>query len=176
MLCQRCGKNQATTHIKTVHNGTLKEYVLCSDCAKQLGYDNFFPGFGFSSPFENFFGGLFGEPDINEKQNTEERCPECGRSFEEIAKTGKVGCGRCYDVFYDRLLPSIQHIHGTSDHVGKTPGKSAIVVSHPQNKIAVSPTDPIEQKKLQLKNAVEEQRYEDAAKLRDEIKEMEKNG
>ena len=38
MLCQSCEKKQATTHIKTIVNGELKEYRLCSDCAKKYGY------------------------------------------------------------------------------------------------------------------------------------------
>ena len=42
MLCQNCGKNPATTHIKTIVNGKLTEYDLCSECAREMGYNNFF--------------------------------------------------------------------------------------------------------------------------------------
>ena len=46
MLCQACGKNPATTHVKTIINGELTEYSLCADCAQKMGYGNLFPGFG----------------------------------------------------------------------------------------------------------------------------------
>ena len=38
MLCKNCGKNPATTHIKTIVNGKLTEYDLCSECAREMGY------------------------------------------------------------------------------------------------------------------------------------------
>ena len=48
MLCQNCGKNEATTHIKQVINGDTAERHLCSDCAEHLGYGDAFSGFGFA--------------------------------------------------------------------------------------------------------------------------------
>ena len=47
MLCQNCGKNEATTHIKQVINGDTAERHLCSECAEHLGYGDAFSGFGF---------------------------------------------------------------------------------------------------------------------------------
>ena len=41
MLCQSCGVNAATTHVKTIINGVLTEYALCPECAKKLGYADF---------------------------------------------------------------------------------------------------------------------------------------
>ena len=48
MLCQNCGKNEATTHIKQVINGDTAERHLCSECAEHLGYGDAFSGFGFN--------------------------------------------------------------------------------------------------------------------------------
>ena len=48
MLCQNCGKNEATTHIKQVINGDTAERHLCSECAEHLGYGDAFSGFGLS--------------------------------------------------------------------------------------------------------------------------------
>lgn len=58
MLCQNCGKNEATTHIKQVINGDTAERHLCSECAEHLGYGDAFSGFGFdvAGLFGNFFG------------------------------------------------------------------------------------------------------------------------
>ena len=44
MLCQSCGKNQATTHVKSIVNGELREYMLCPECAKKMGYGSLFDG------------------------------------------------------------------------------------------------------------------------------------
>ena len=46
MLCQNCGKYEATTHVKKIINGESAEAHLCSDCAKALGYNDVFGGFG----------------------------------------------------------------------------------------------------------------------------------
>ena len=59
MLCQNCGKNEATTHVKRVVNGDMTEIHLCQRCAEHLGYGDFFSGFGFD--LGNIFSGLLGE-------------------------------------------------------------------------------------------------------------------
>ena len=143
MMCQNCGKNPATTHIKTIVNGKLAEYDLCSECARAKGYKSFF----------NF-------DDMD---------------FDEIAESGKIGCAECYNVFRDRLMPTIHRIHGAAKHKGKVPGSNALRIVEPAGKIAVveEPT-PIEKKRAELKEAIEKQDFEHAAELRDEIKEMEK--
>ena len=46
MLCQNCGKNEATTHIKQIVNGDMAESHLCAECAKNLGYSDMLSGFG----------------------------------------------------------------------------------------------------------------------------------
>lgn len=58
MLCQSCGQNQATTHIKTIINGELAEVNLCRECAQKLGYNSFFGNFGMD--FDKFLGSLMG--------------------------------------------------------------------------------------------------------------------
>ncbi len=168
MLCQKCNKNQANTHIKTIINGKLSEYALCNDCAKEMGYSNFLSGFD----FHDLLGGLF---DNFSLRDSTEKCPKCGSTFDDIISTGKIGCAKCYSVFHDKLKPTIQRIHGTTEHKGKTPEKSALSISEKRTEITISRSGEIEQKKLLLKNAIDEQRFEDAAKIRDEIKSLERN-
>ena len=66
MLCQNCGKNPATTHIKTIVNGKLTEYDLCSECAREMGYNNFFKEMDFG--FGNLLGGFIGAPAVKGKR------------------------------------------------------------------------------------------------------------
>ena len=169
MLCQNCGKNPATTHIKTIVNGKLTEYDLCSECAREMGYNNFFKEMDFG--FGNLLGGFIGAPAVKGKTV---RCPKCGASFEEIPESGKIGCMEWYRGFHARLLPTIHRIHGTAKHKGKIPGTAALRIVEPAGKIAVVETSPLDKKRAELKAAIEKQDFERAAVLRDEIREMEK--
>ncbi len=104
-----------------------------------------------------------------------QRCEKCGASFEEIAKTGRLGCAECYKTFRRQLLPVIQRIHGTARHKGKTPTSSALRILDTNQQMVPVQESPLEEKKRQLQQAVEAQEYERAAVLRDEIKELEQH-
>lgn len=162
MLCQNCGKNEATTHIKRVVNGDTTETHLCSGCAEHLGYGDMFSGFGFN--LDGFFSGILGEnmPLLAET----EKCPKCGSTFSDIVKSGKIGCADCYRKFYDKLLPSLQRIHGKIKHTGK---QAMLTV----NEDKTPKINPVAKLKEDLQKAIEEQNFEQAAVLRDRIKEME---
>ena len=168
MLCQSCGKKTATTHIKTIVNGKLMEYHLCTDCAKQKGYGNIFSNWGMD--FSNLLGGFLGNS-LDNSQVT--RCPTCGASFEEITQSGKIGCADCYKTFRSQLLPVIQRILGTTHHKGKVPGGSALRITGGEHQIMPVKESPLEEKIRLLKQAIEKQDFEQAAVLRDQIKEME---
>lgn len=163
MLCQNCGKNEATTHIKRIINGDKTEMHLCINCAEHLGYGDFFSDFGFNmgNMFANFLSDF---PLALAPATKTQRCEKCGNSYEDIVRSGMLGCADCYQTFYDRLIPSLQRIHGKAKHVGKTGqimGETEIE------------TNNIELLKKELEKAVEEQNYEQAAVLRDKIKEAE---
>ena len=160
MLCQSCEKRQATTHIKTILNGELKEFNLCSECAQKHGYGSFFGSFGFD--LDKLFGSFM---DSIGPSKTRKRCPCCGSSFEDIAKSGKVGCAECYDVFYEELLPSVQRIHGRTSHTGKLAHSAGT---------EVKVKNEISKLRTELEKAIKEQEFEKAAELRDKIRELEK--
>ncbi len=165
MLCQNCGKREATTHIKQVINGDTAEQHLCANCAEHLGYGDMFTGFGLS--FSDMFGGFFGDSMQNKAlAPAQERCGKCGYSFQDIVREGKVGCADCYRSFYDKLKPSLQRIHGKVSHNGKTS-------LHTAEKQEPSREETLLEKKNQLQQAIAAQEFEQAAKLRDEIRAME---
>lgn len=118
MLCQNCRKNEAYMHLKRIINGSAQEVHLCADCARSLGYSAGLSdfGFGFGSLLGDFLGK--GEGALG---GAAQRCPVCKKSFEEIAADGKVGCPECYNVFYDKLSPTLKKIHGNLKHNGKSP-------------------------------------------------------
>ncbi len=165
MLCQNCGKNEATTHIKQIINGDMAESHLCSDCASHLGYSDMFSGFGLN--LSGLFGGLLGDMMPSISAGKSPRCPKCGTSFEEIVRNGKVGCADCYRTFYDKLLPSIQRIHGKIKHSGKVTNSAPVESREETNE------EKIEKLKIAMNEAVAKQEFENAAKIRDEIKALE---
>ncbi len=159
MLCQNCGKYEATTHVKRIVNGETAEAHLCGDCAKALGYTDVFGGFG--NTFSDLLGSFFGEPSVNTLSSRTLRCEKCGNTFNDIVNSGKIGCADCYTTFYDKLLPSLQRIHGKTRHEGKNP----TVI----NAQVVENENPIEKLESELQQAISEQNFEKAAELRDKI-------
>lgn len=166
MLCQNCGKNEATTHVKRIINGSTSEYHLCQNCASKLGYGDFFGGFD-DFGFGGLFGNLFsqGQSLMGDTSSSALRCEKCGSTFRDIAESGKVGCADCYRIFKDRLMPSFQKIHGRTKHIGKSPSG-----------VVPGPEKQLEDLKGKLQKAIETQNFEEAAKLRDQIKSMEQEG
>lgn len=166
MLCQNCGKYEATTHVKRIINGESAEAHLCSDCAKALGYTDVFGGFG--NTFGDLLGSFFGESQVGGIGSRTIRCEKCGNTFNDIVNSGKLGCADCYTTFYDKLLPSLQRIHGKTRHEGKNPTVINAELAHSENTLA-----SLEE---ELKTAVSQQNFERAAELRDKINKMKEEG
>lgn len=167
MKCQKCGANNATTHVKTIINGELREYDLCSECAHKMGYTNVFGDM--ENEFSNFLGSFFGNVLPARTQAT--RCEFCGSTYSDIAKSGHVGCAKCYEIFADELYPSIRRIHGNTTHCGKN---SSVAEKTKQSKAKTeTKEEKIKKLKAQLESAIKEQNFELAAELRDKIKKME---
>ena len=190
MLCDNCGKREANVRYSENINGRKKELNLCEECSKKLGISDM----DFSMPidFSSFFGGFmeeFARPEFMPllQEVKELKCDQCGYTFDDIANTGKLGCGNCYDVFEQRLDPIIRRIQGANHHVGRTGKIIDSKVEEKMERNAREKSESTVQKQTegnkpnklekfqeQLKQAIKEERYEDAAKLRDEIKKIEK--
>jgi len=158
MMCERCGKNPATTHLKTVLNGVVHENHLCSYCAANEGYANI----GKLS-LTNMLASMFGES-ISSGKPISKRCGCCGASFSDIAQSGRVGCSECYNTFRQELMPSLNRLHGKAIHIGNTPNE--------ENKEETT-ADKIKELKAKLADAIKAEEFENAAKLRDEIRALE---
>lgn len=163
MKCEKCGKNEATTHIRSVVNGVVREYNLCSTCAAESGYSG-----GTHNSLAGMLASMFGEfLNTGIPANTV-KCPICGATFSDIAKSGKVGCAECYKTFQSDLMPYLKRVHGSTKHVGVVPNSAPIMV--------VNKEETVETLRMELNRLVSEERYEEAAVVRDKIKEMEGKG
>lgn len=163
MLCDVCNKNQATVHLTEIIDEQMNELHLCEECARQK-----------SAQMESQFGlsdllaGMveFGKPP-KEKEREEVliKCPNCGLTYADFKKIGRLGCSDCYVTFKKFLGSLLKSIHGSSLHVGKSVYKAAKPVKEKTG---------MQDLKAKLQKAVENEEFEEAARLRDQIKELEK--
>lgn len=165
MLCERCKKNQATVHVKQVINGDVKEMYLCNECADKAGMTT---SFSFNDMFKDLFNVTADNVFLgNSFDSTNDRCPVCGQTYNEFRQSGKIGCGECIKHFGQRMDSLIKSIHGSSEHKGKIPHKSGGALAVKREK---------ETLKRKLAVAIENEEFEEAAKIRDEIRSLEKDG
>ena len=159
MLCERCGKNIATTHIKAIVNGLVTEKNLCEHCAAAEGYAG-----TVHTSLADVLASMFGEV-MDTRPVGSKQCPVCGATFTDIAQSGKVGCAQCYKIFGGELLPYLKRVHGSTKHIGKIPNNAPLAV--------VPETDTVDSLKMELNRLVAEEKYEQAAVVRDKIKKLE---
>lgn len=161
MLCEHCGKREAVVHITETINKNSAEVHLCDVCAQGKGFAS-------SQPFAlaDLLAGLMDEAEIDlKKKKGLVTCPGCGMAFEDFKRIGRFGCAQCYETFKESIYPLLEKIHGAVKHTGKMPRKMPIVVKKESE---------IQQFQEKLKKAVEKEEFEEAAVIRDKIKELEK--
>ena len=164
MLCQKCNMKNATSHIHYVLNGVVRDMYLCSDCAKEYHSTQSFDGDVFK-----MLSSLLNENIGNVK--TTVKCDCCGADFNEIRRTGKVGCANCYKVFEAQLAPTIARIHGKTVHIGKKPLPAKSDEQPKQQKAVIDPKEQrIKELKDRMAEAIKNEEFEKAAELRDQIK------
>ncbi len=153
MLCSKCGKKLATVHYQENINGIKSEYELCEECANQMQFSEL-GGFTLDP--------LWMTPKLfREETGT---CPFCGLTLREFSKDAKFGCRECYNAFSHHVPSLLKKIHGHTKHIGKIPKRMG------RN---LRTKSKIEELKNQMNQAVLDQNFELAAKLRDEIRGLE---
>lgn len=176
MLCEKCGKKEATFYYKENVNGVEKSYTLCSDCAAEMQKNGVLADTSMNSePFgglyklfseDKLFGSLFNTGLKQPETRETPKCSLCGATFAVLAKSGKVGCPGCYEVFEAELTPSIRRIHGRSTHTGKTPVRFREQNERKQKIAAME---------KELKESIVSENYERAAELRDQLRNLREN-
>jgi len=174
MKCEICGKKKATVHLTELIDGQASELHICEDCAREK-----------SLQMEQQFGladllaGLsdFGKPMVDKTQQPVKvlQCSNCGMTYEEFKKHGRLGCSDCYTAFERPLGVLLKKIHGASKHVGKVPAGGAAEISGTEENVSAE-TNNLQELKEQLQQAVLCEDYERAAILRDKIRSIEQQG
>jgi protein arginine kinase activator len=163
MKCQSCS-NPATVHITTIEVGGHKKIVhLCQACAEQQQLVKH-QELNLPAILQTLIGQHVGPLSDDLARRT---CPECGIRFMEFRQQGRLGCPHDYSVFRDGIEPLLEKIHRSVRHVGKSPRRG--------------PAGAAEQTELlglrrRLREAVEAEAYEEAARIRDLLRQKEAPG
>jgi protein arginine kinase activator len=168
MFCERCKKNEATIHLSEVVKNNKSEVHLCEQCARDVGLNTKISNFTLSLPEMLTFLNIDEVSDFREHR----RCHSCGSSFMDYRKNGKLGCPDCYNFLSEKLAPVLLSFFADKRHIGKSPRVSEIQKSVHVEFTRDSVEPDIETLRSELESAVNDERYEDAALLRDRIKEI----
>lgn len=159
MLCDVCGKNQATVHLTEIINEQMTELHLCEQCAREKGAQ-------MEQQFDlsDFLAGLADIGAQIPEGAGDVRCARCGMTYADFRKLGRLGCGDCYSSFRKNLAPLLKRIHGSSHHTGKAP-VSARKFTRLRDELAGL--------RVKLAHAIEGEHFEEAARIRDQIRTLE---
>ncbi|MFZ3171082.1 MAG: UvrB/UvrC motif-containing protein [Carboxydocellales bacterium] len=166
MICDNCKERPATVHVTKITNGEKSESNLCEVCAhaQHLGILQQPPNvFDFLSGL--FSGEAWGQP-VTTAFPEVVKCNNCGISYQEFARSGLLGCSICYDQFAEPLEKVLRRVHGATRHSGKVPERRG-------GSLKIS--KELDNLRSQLQQAVAREEFEQAAGLRDRIKELEKS-
>lgn len=161
MLCNECGKNEAKVHVTQIINGKKSESHLCEECAKKSQ-----SLLNSSFTMENLFSAMLNNAFNATTYLPSKGCSKCGMTYDEFRSTGKFGCSDCIDTFKPKLMPVVKSIQGYEAHTGKIPKRAGGSYKIQKD---------IEKLKIQLKKSIENEEYEQAAELRDKIRQIEGN-
>lgn len=110
MICDKCGKNKATSYKKITENGQDVFLHLCEKC-KNLDNTAKFKTIKIGQKFENA-----NSKNVSAKAKV---CPICFSTFDSIIKSGKFGCSKCYEIFEEDFNNSILYVQDGAKHFGK---------------------------------------------------------
>ncbi len=159
MKCQICD-NPASVHLTDIINKKKREMHLCEECAR---VNHLIPEPQQELNVPALLKFLLGQAvGAIKTGNPSPSCPQCGMKYAQFRSTGRLGCPGDYEAFHVELEPLLERVHRQTRHVGKIPARY-------RAQLRAAQVDELER---QLQLAVREERYEDAASLRDQIREL----
>ncbi|MCY2960404.1 MAG: UvrB/UvrC motif-containing protein [Planctomycetota bacterium] len=189
MICQNCLKNAATVHVTEIATpvvapadatldgaqapgeaaSQVSEQHLCEVCAQTLDLPH-------APALQKAQLDIWKLLQITAKQTRRKggpTCAGCGLQLEEFRRKGRLGCPQCYDAFAAHLGEVFERVHGARQHVGRLPGTDAAIPPAPPDALALEREQRLVDLRQKLEIAIREEAYENAARLRDELKQLE---
>ncbi|WP_096202185.1 UvrB/UvrC motif-containing protein [Bacillus sp. FJAT-45350] len=170
MICQECNQRPATLHFTKIINGEKTEFHICEHCAKEKG--EHFPGTNSFSIHHLLSGLLNFDPSSQGQSSTIKApqnvsCEKCKMTYEQFARTGRFGCAHCYQTFSSKINPILKRVHsGNQTHAGKIPKRIGG---------SIQVRKQINQLKEEMKANIEQEEFEEAAIIRDQIRSLERS-
>ncbi|MDP0489790.1 MAG: UvrB/UvrC motif-containing protein [Verrucomicrobiota bacterium JB023] len=156
MDCENCGE-KATVHFTQLVDGQMKKMSLCEACAEKKGILDL-DGFGLADA-------VMGPSALSPASGQQDTCPVCGFTRQKFQQVGRLGCSHCYQIFPDELDSRLPNMHRGVIHKGRMP-------------VGARGGELLQARLMRLKGELEEmigkEKFEEAARLRDEILELEK--
>jgi protein arginine kinase activator len=163
ILCNFCAKHTASVYFKGIVNDLTVKLHLCETCAKKKGM--VFPFGQATLSLGEMVAGLAATLGLENSSEAQAGCSKCGLPYTEFKATSQLGCSECYKAFAPVIGPLLERIQGSTQHVGKTFNHS---IRH------VNLMQELARLKLELHDAIEHEAYEQAALIRDQIREVER--
>ena len=161
MQCSVCKEKPATVFLTHIENDKMHKVNLCEDCAKKKGVDN---PTTFSLADADLLLGLGAAQEVAQTAGgVDLKCPRCGFSQADFKKSGRLGCPECYRTFAEGLAGLLKTMHKGTRHTGKAP--EALRATREN-------ADRMKSLQTKLAKAIKDENYEQAALVRDEIKQL----
>jgi protein arginine kinase activator len=167
MLCEKCKKNEAKVNLITVVNGQKHEIWLCESCVKDISNIPFFSSIGqngalpFQGMLTEILSNVGSKANVDNNDVNEIVCSNCGLTYDEFKKTGRLGCSDCYVAFKVVLEPRIKSLQAGVKHIGKIPRMKGQEIVRRRK---------LKDLKAEMQKLIVTEDYERAAIVRDEIK------
>ncbi|MBM4117552.1 hypothetical protein FJ251_07355 [bacterium] len=162
-ICEGCGAREASLRFTEVDGRGRRSALLCADCGIARGV-----------PSAELRGerldtrALWSEivRRLADDRQADEAlaCPDCGLTFADFEASRRLGCPRCYQTFMGDMTRLLREYHGGDSHRGKMPRNFGRRIDLRRRIVGVK-------ERIQL--AVGEERFEEAARLRDEMRDLE---
>ena len=167
MLCENCHEREAMVKFTQVIGSEKKTVNLCKGCAEKQGLGN--PLGDVSKIFGKIIVAILNEHLVSKTEQVSMPVEEqgiscvCGLSWGEFEKTGRLGCSECYTTYEKNLKTLLRRLHGNNQHIGKSSQKNSKLGE-----------ESVAELKKKLKQAIKKEEYEEAAELRDRIRDLQR--
>lgn len=158
MKCENCNDREATVHYTEIEGSEKREIHLCEECYREK-----------ATPvvkmvdFTEMLKGLLSSALKDQGAAAQAMCPTCGITLAEFRASGRFGCPNDYHVFNEAVAPLLEKIQHGPRHVGSVPSRAGEKLQKENELIRL---------RRDLERAVQREEYEEAAGLRDRIREL----